>query len=132
MIFVNFVNFLRRNLSTIKKVSTTKILKKVKDHEHYTGIYRCAVHSICNLRYSIQGDVTVVIHNGSNCDFHLIIKELAKEFIKEIHCIPEVKEKYKSFNIPIKYKSVRSSSGEDYEVPLNLTFIDSNKSMMGS
>ena len=43
----------------------------------------------------------VVIHNGSNYDFHLIIKELAEELREEIHCIHEDKEKYKSFSMPL-------------------------------
>ena len=115
-----------------KKSKYYKIFKKVKDHDRYTGICRSVVHTICNLRYSTQRDIPVVIHNGSNYGFHLIIKELAKEFTEEINCIPEDKEKCKSFSIPIKYKSVTSSSGEDYEVPLNLRFIDSNKFLMGS
>ena len=68
--------------------------RKVKDHDHYTGIYRGAAHSICNLRYSTQRDIFVVIHNGTNYDFHLIIKELNEEFRTEIQCIPEDKEKY--------------------------------------
>ena len=62
----------------------------------------------------------------------MIIKELAKEFREEINCIPEDKQKCKSFIIPIKYKLITSSSGEDYEVLLNLSFSDSNKFMMGS
>ena len=48
--------------------------RKVRDHDHYTGLYRGAAHSICNLRYSTQRDIPAVIHNGSNYDFHLIIK----------------------------------------------------------
>ena len=64
---------------------------------------RGAAHSICNLRYSTQRDIPVVIHNGSNYDSHLIIKELAEEFRTEIQCIPEDQEKYKSFSIPIMY-----------------------------
>ena len=101
--------------------------RKVKDHDHYTGIYRGAAHSICNLRYSTQRDIFVVIHNGTNYDFHLIIKELNEEFRTEIQCIPEDKEKYKSFSIPIMYKECN-----DYTIPYNLRFIDSNKFMMGS
>ena len=58
--------------------------RNVRDHDHYTGLYRGAAHSICNLRYSTQRDIPVVIHNGSNYDFDLIIKELAEEFRTEI------------------------------------------------
>ena len=84
------VSYVKENLIIIKKVR-----KKVKDHDHYTGIYRGAAHSTCNFRYSAQRDIPVVIHNGSKYDFHLIIKELAEEFRSEIHCIPEDKESTK-------------------------------------
>ena len=101
--------------------------RNVRDHDHYTGLYRGAAHSICNLRYSTQRDVPVVIHDGSNYDFHLLIKELVEEFRIEIQSIPQDKEKYKSFGIPIMYKECK-----DYAIPYNLRFIDSNKFMMGS
>ena len=115
-----------------KKSKYYKNFGKVKDHDYHTGISRGAAHSMCNLRYSTQRDIPVVIHNGSSYDFHLIIKELANEFRKEMHYFPEDKEKYKSFSIPIKHKSITTSSGEEHEIPLNLRFIDSNKFMMGS
>ena len=104
-----------------------KNLKKVKDHDQYTGIYRRAAYSLCNFRYSTQKDIPVVIHNGSNYDFHLIIKELANEFRSEIQCIPEDKEKYKTFSIPILYKELN-----DYEISYNLRFIYSYKFMIDS
>lgn len=100
---------------------------KVRDHDYYTGIYRGPAHSICNLKYTTQRAIPVVTHNSSNYDFHLIAKELAEEFRSEIHCIPEDKEKYKPFSIPIMYKTVH-----DYEVPYSLRFIGSNNFMMGS
>ena len=34
---------------------------------------------ICNLKYSVTKDILVVFHNGSNYDYHFIIKELTKE-----------------------------------------------------
>ena len=79
-----------------------KKLIKVIDHDHYTGKYRGAAHSICNLRYETQKDIPVVIHNGSNYDFHLLITELAKDFRSNIHCIGENTEKCMSFSIPLK------------------------------
>ena len=45
--------------------------RKVSDHCHYTGEYKSAAHSICNLKYSVP-----------DCDYHFIIKQLAEEFKK--------------------------------------------------
>ena len=95
-----------------------------KDHDHYIGIYRVATHSICNSRYTTQEDIPVVIHNGSNYDFHLIIAELAKEFRSEIHSIPEDKGKYKTFSIPIIHREVNNKT-----ITYNLRFIDSKRFM---
>ena len=117
----------QKKINCYKKSKYYKNIRKVKDHDHGTGIYRGAAHSLCNLRYSTQKDIPIVFHNGSKYDFHLIIKELANEFRSEIHCIPEDKEKYKPFSIPIMYKTVH-----DYEVPYSLRFIGSNNFMMGS
>ena len=55
-----------------------KKYNKVKDHCHYTGKYRGAVHDIYNLRYKTPKEIPVVFHDGSTHDYHLIIKELAK------------------------------------------------------
>ena len=42
--------------------------QKVRDHCHYTGIYRGAAHNICNLRYKVPKEIPVVFHNGSTYD----------------------------------------------------------------
>ena len=51
---------------------------QVKDHDHYTGKFRGAAHSICNLRYSTTKEILVLSHNSSNYDYHFIINELVK------------------------------------------------------
>ena len=51
-----------------------KLKQKVRDHCHYTGKYRGAAHSMCNLCYKITKDVPVVFHNGSTYNYHFIIK----------------------------------------------------------
>ena len=56
---------------------------KVRDHCHYTGKYRGAAHSKCNLQYKVKErkgnkETPVVYHNGSKYDYHFIINELAK------------------------------------------------------
>ena len=57
-----------------------KKYRKVKDHCHYTGKCKGAAHDICNLIYKTPKKIPMVFHNGSTCDYHFIIKELAEEF----------------------------------------------------
>ena len=45
---------------------------KVKYHCHYTGKYKAAAYSICNLRYKTPKEIPVV-HNGFIMVVHLII-----------------------------------------------------------
>ena len=78
-----------------------KNYRKVKDHFHFTGKYRGATHSICNLKCSMPKEILVVFDNGSNYDYHFIIKELAKDFEGKFNCLGENIEKYKIFSVPI-------------------------------
>ena len=75
---------------------------KVRDDCHYTGEYRSAAHTTCNLKYSVPKKIPIVFHNGSNYDYHLIIKELAEECKKQFTCIGENPEKYVTFTLPIE------------------------------
>ena len=40
-----------------------KFNHKVRDHCHYTGLYRRPAHRICNLRYKIPRYIPVVFYN---------------------------------------------------------------------
>ena len=79
-----------------------KSYRKVRDHCHYTGKYRGAALSSCNLRYKIPNKVLAVFHNGSTYDYHFIIKELAKEFKGNFGCLGENTEKCIILSVPIK------------------------------
>ena len=46
--------------------------KKVRDHCHYTGLYRGAAHSSCNLQYKIPSYIPVIFHNLPEYDAHLL------------------------------------------------------------
>ena len=39
--------------------------RKVKDHCHYTGKFRGAANSICNLNYDVQKEIPIIIHNAT-------------------------------------------------------------------
>ena len=75
--------------------------KKVKDHCHYTGKFRGAAHSKCNLNYKVQKEIPIIIHNASY-DTHFILNQLAIEFKGEINCIGDNMEKYITFSVRIK------------------------------
>ena len=121
-----------------------KLMQKVRDHCHYTGKYRGAAHSICNLRYKIKKEIPVVFHNGSTQDYHLIIKKIAKEFKGHFDCLGENTEKYVTFSVPIA-EEVNDGENDDENVcdngttqkkkkPLTyrLKFIDSCRFMRDS
>ena len=67
--------------------------RKVRDHCHYAGKYRGAEHSIYDLKYSAPKNIPIVFHNGWNCDFHFIIKELEEELKKQFTRLGENTEK---------------------------------------
>ena len=102
--------------------------KKVRDHCHYTGKYRGAVHKICNLRYKISKEIPVVFHDGSTYDYHFIIKELVKEFKCNFECLGENTEKHITFSVPIKKKIEK----KDMEITYKIKFIDSFRFMATS
>ena len=101
---------------------------KVRDHCHYTGKYRGAAHSICNLRYTVPKEIPIVFHSGSTYDYHFIIKEVVKEFEGNFDCLGENTEKCITFSVPIKKKI----ENKDLEITYKIKFIDSYRFMSSS
>ena len=85
--------------------------RKVRDHCHYTGKYRGAAHSSCNLRYRIPDYIPVVFHNLAGYDAHLFIKELAKHKSK-IGAIAKNTENYISFSLKVEVDKFIDKSGK--------------------
>ena len=56
------------------KHAKDKNYQKVRDHCHYTEEYRGAAQSVNNIKYSIPKEIPIIFHNGSNYDYHFIIK----------------------------------------------------------
>ena len=98
---------------------------KVVDHCHYMGKYKGAAHNICNLRYKVPKEISIVFHNGSTYDYHFIIEELVKEFNGNFECLGENTEKYITFSVPIKKKI----ENKDLEITYKIKFIDSYRFM---
>ena len=112
-----------------KKFSTKD--RKVRDHCHYTGKYRGAAHSSCNLGYRIPDYIPVVFHNLPGYDTHLFIKELAKHTTK-MGVITKNTENYISFSVKVEVDKFIDKAGNEKSKELELRFIDSFKCMSSS
>ena len=129
-----YAKFVEKESKTIT-ITKTITYWKVRDHFHYTAKYRGAAHSICNLKFNVPDEIPVVFHNGSNYDYHLIIKELAKEFEEKNEFLGENTEKYKTFSIPIEKegtKTDKDGSKSVVTVSYKIKFIDSARFMASS
>ena len=104
----------------------------VRDHCHFTGEYRGAAHSICNLQFRKPKFTPILFHNLSGYDSHLFIKNLAKTKGK-VDCIPNNEERYISFSKDIKvFNYTDKKTGDDVYANHKLRFIDSLKFMPSS
>ena len=70
----------KRNL----KINMLQIKKcwDIRDHCHYPGEYRGVGHDISNFKDSLPKEISIILDNGSNYDYHFIIEEIAEEFKK--------------------------------------------------
>jgi len=124
------------------KVSESVGDRKVRDHCHYTGVFRGAAHSSCNLAHQIPKHIPVVFHNLSGYDAHVIIRELAQQFdVSEMEVLAENTEKYISFSVPIfvglrdkdgnpvMYEDKKTKEMKQKTIKCMLRFIDSCRFM---
>ncbi|CAB0039398.1 unnamed protein product [Trichogramma brassicae] len=117
---VEKVKFEKAKICHICKQGFTEKDNKVRDHSHFTGEYRGAAHSKCNINYRDVRFVPVIFHNLSGYDSHLFIREVATGFPGRVWVLPQTKERYISF---VKFM-------EDQR--LSFRFIDSFKFMASS
>ena len=78
---------------------------KERDHYHFTGKFRGAAHSSCNLKFKKPKFTNVFFHNLSGSDSHLFVTKLGKSK-GAITCIPNNEEKYISFSKKIQVVSL--------------------------
>ena len=87
------------------------------------------------MNYNTPREIPVIFHNGSNYDYHFIIKGLAKEFEGDCECLGENKEKYIKFSVPIKKEYVKDSDQDNNKkevIIYRIKFIDSFRFMSTS
>ena len=66
--------------------------------------------------------ILIAFHNGSNYDYHFIIKGAAEEFKKQFTCLGANTEKYIIFTVPVEKEVTRIEKiGE--EITKNISYI---------
>ena len=105
--------------------------RKVRDHCHYSGIYRRVAHSLCNLQCKISSYIPVVFHNLSGYNAHMFIKELAN-CGSRMGVIAKNKEDYITFSISVEVDKYIDKNSEEKSKEIELRFIDSFKFMSSS
>ena len=95
---------------------------KVRDHCHYTGLYRGPGHSLCNLRYKIPSYIPFVFHNLSGYDAHLFIRELGAH-TSDMEVIAK-NEDYISFSIKLPVEKYIDKNGEEKDKLIEIYFSD--------
>ena len=79
----------KENLEINMWKKTDIVTLEIRDHCHYTGRYRGAAHSKCNLKYGVSKKISIAFHNGSNYDYHFIIKKLAENLKNNLLVLEE-------------------------------------------
>ena len=105
--------------------------RKVRDHCHYSGLYRRAAHFSCNLQYKIPSYIPVVFHNLAGYDAHLFIRNLAK-YTTGMGVIAKNTEDYISFSMKVEVDKYVDKEGNERMKEMELRFIDSIKFMSSS
>ena len=108
-----------------------KKYRKLRVYCHYTGEYTGAAHSTFNLKYSLPKKVSIVFNDGSDYDYHFVIKELTEESKKQLTCLGENTE----ITVPVEKEVTRiDKNGEDItkNIWYILQFIDSARFMASS
>merc|ERR1711947_10404 len=72
---------------------------KVRDHCHWSGLYRGAAHSGCNLALRKLNRIPVVFHNLSGYDSHIIMQAVQHVECKDPRLIAKSMEKFLGFTI---------------------------------
>ena len=82
---------------------------KVRDHCPHIGEYRgTSAHCISNLKHSVPKNIPIAFHNGSNYNYHFILKKLAVEFKKQFSCLGESTGKYIAFKVTIEKEVIKN------------------------
>ena len=97
---------------------------RVRDYYHLSGKFRGAAQEVSNLKYKVPTFFSVVFHNLSGYDSHLVFKIVGNSE-GDISCIPNNEENYISFTNQIIVDKFVNKEGNEVNVKRELRIIDS-------
>ena len=97
VIFVN--KSLTINMLKIKNIIKLEIIVIIQGN--------IEVLHIAYVKFTLPKEISIVFHNGSNYDYHFIIKELAEEFAGKFIFLGESTEKYINCSVPLDKENTR-------------------------
>lgn len=130
MVFDEDARKLRESYNECYACNTSFNGDKVWDHCHYTGKYRGALHSKCNLRLKRTRTIPVFFHNLTGYDCHLFVKRLA-DTPGDVNCIPRNEEKYITFNKSVLVDTI-TKNDKEVNIFSRLKFVDTMNFMQTS
>ena len=74
---------------------------------------------MCNLKYSVPKEITIFFHNGSNYDYHFVIKKLGQEFEGQFNSSGENAQK----NNLLSFNRKRSYQKNWQEITKTISYI---------
>ena len=95
--------------------------RNIRDYCHYTGRYRGALYSKCNLRLKRARTIPVFFHNLTGYDFP-----------GNVDCIPRNEEKYITFNKNVLVDTIVTDDEKEVNVYSRLKFVDTMNFMRTS
>lgn len=96
----------------------------VREHCHYSGNWRGAAHSKCNLNYRQSLNIPIIFHNLKSYDSHLFLPQLARNK-ERLSVIAQTKEKYITFSKYLLVDQKLNKNGKKENVYMQMRFIDS-------
>ena len=103
----------------------------MRDHCHYSGKYRGALHYKCNLQLKRTRAIQAFAHNLSRYDSHLFVKRLA-DTEGDVTCIPRNEEKYITFTKSVLVGTVKKEDGKEVNIYSVVKFVDTFNFMHSS
>ena len=112
----------------LKEFADDKKYQTVRYYCHFTGKYRGAALGISSLRLNAPKEILVVFHNGSNYDYHFIMKKLGSKFKVQFKSLKKYRKAQNIFRSNKKITKI-DKNGHKSVATISYKIIDNTRFM---